>query len=248
MCKETAGKVVIAKSKKAENMRYCKKNKLSVILVAFLLIGSVVVSGTGCQQALFSMVYLWKGRDVEPEYNVLKKGPVKVVVICRSVAMDQFENETVPRDLTRQVSKLLKKNVKNKKLEVVDYRKVEKWLDDCSQNYEDFDEVGVVFKADYVVGIELQGFRVQESPGTMQCKAHWVVKTYDMKNDEWIGEKRMSIVNPPSMPIAMQDNRSLPTFRIKCVDIIAKQIAALYHPHDPNKIYDIIDADSLSLH
>jgi hypothetical protein len=217
------------------------------IVLCFGLL-ALLISTAGCQAGLFTLAYLWKGRDVEPEYNILKKGELKVVVVCRTNMMDQFQNETVPRDLTRQVSKLLQQNVKNKKLKVIDYRKVEQWLDDCSHNFEDFDDVGAALKADVVIGIELQNFYLQDSPNLLQGRASWLVKTFDMRKDELYAQKPMSITYPPNMPFPVRDNTSIPAFRLKFVDIISKQIAALYHPHDPNRIYGLMDADLLEMH
>ena len=215
-----------------------------MIVVAFVLVSCV-----SCQSALFTMMYLFKGPEVAPKHDFLLKGKKRVVVVCRSLTMNQFQSETVPRDLTRKVSQNLKSNLKkkNKNLEVVDYRKVEKWLDDCSQNFEEFTEVGAAFKADYVIGIELQAFQVQENPSTMQGKARWTVKTYDMNNDEQVAQDMMSLVDPPEVPISISDRSSLPQFQLQFVDLISKQIAALYHPHDPAKITHI-DSDLMEFH
>ncbi len=216
----------------------------------FLSLGliAVIVGSIGCQSTLFTLAYLWKGREVDPEYKFFNKGEIKVVVVTRSLSMDQFQNETVPRDLNREVTKLIKKNCKNKKLTVVDYRKVEQWLDDCNNSFEEFRDVGSAFKADYVVGIELQGFRLQESPNLLQGKARWSVKTYDMKEDEQVAEKPMALVYPPNVPIMIQDSSSIPMFRLRFVNVIALQISSLYHPHDPTKVYGIMDADLLEMH
>jgi len=194
-------------------------------------------------------MYLIKGPYVDPEYDFLLKGKKRVVVVCRSLAMNTFQGETVPRDLTRKVSQNLRENLKkkNKKLEIIDYRKVEKWLDDSSQSFEEFTEVGAALKADIVIGIELQSFQIQENPSTMQGKARLTVKTYDMNTDELIAEKMLRLVDPPEVPISISDRSSLPQFRLQFVDLLAKQVAALYHPYDPKKI-NRIDSDSLGFH
>lgn len=217
--------------------------KSPVLLVLFLFL----ISAAGCQSVLFTMAYLIKGNEAPAEYDILKKGEIKVVVVCRSRAMNQLQGERVPRDLTKKVSKLIESNVKNKKLKVVDYRKVEDWLDDSAYSFEEFEEVGAAFKADYVIGIELLGYQTQENSSTMQGRASWVVKTYDINKDELIAEKPMRLVYPPEVPISITDRSSLNMFQVKFVDLIARQIAALYHPHDPNKIIPI-DADLLELH
>jgi ABC-type uncharacterized transport system auxiliary subunit len=217
----------------------------------FLLfaVALVLMPCISCQSVLFTVAYLVKGPNVDPKYDFLLKGKKKVVVVCRSRAMNLFQNEDVPRELTKNVSQTLKSNLakKNKKLEVVDYRKVEKWLDDSSQNFEEFTEVGAAFKADYVIGIELQSFQTQENPSTMQGKAQWVVKTYDMNKDELIGEDIMRLIDPPEVPISIGDQMSIQMFRKQFVGLVSKQIAALYHPHDPAKITHI-DADLINYH
>jgi len=215
----------------------------------FIVVALVLMSCTSCQGLLFTAAYLIKGQNVDPEYDFLLKGKKRVVVVCRSLAANQFQGETVPRDLTRKVSQNLRENLKkkNKKLEVVDYRKVEKWLDDSSHMFEEFTEIGAALKADIVIGIELQAFQTQENPSTMQGKAQWTVKTYDMETGELIAQKPMRLVDPPHVPISISDRSSLPQFHAQFVDLISKQIAALYHPHNPNKITRI-DSDSIGYH
>ena len=217
-----------------------------LLLIAVAL---VLISCTSCQSALFTAAYLIKGPNVEPKYDFLLKGKKRVVVVCRSLAANQLQGETVPRDLTRKVSQNLSNSLKkkNKKLEVVDYRKVEKWLDDSRHLFEEFTEIGAALKADIVIGIELQSFQVQENPSTMQGKARWTVKTYDMNSDELIAVDIMTLVDPPQVPISISDRSSLPLFQLQFVDLISKQIAALYHPYDPAKITRI-DSDLIGFH
>ncbi|MCL2305203.1 MAG: hypothetical protein FWC43_07660 [Planctomycetaceae bacterium] len=214
-----------------------------------IAVAVVLISCISCQSVLFTAAYLIKGQNVDPKYNFLLKGKKRVVVVCRSLMMNQFQSETVPRDLTRKVSQNLAEKLKkkNKKLEVVDYRKVEKWLDDSSHVFEEFTEIGAAFKADIVIGIELQSFQIQENPSTMQGKARWTVKTYDMNRDELIAEDMMRLVDPPEVPISISDRSSLPQFQLRFVDLISRQIAALYHPYNPSDITRI-DADSIGLH
>jgi len=220
-----------------------RRGLLSVVVALALM------SCTGCQNALFTAAYLIKGQNVDPKHKFLLKGKKRVVVVCRSLAASPFQGETVPRDLTRKVSQNLRENLKkkNKNLEVVDYRKVEKWLDDSSHLFEEFTEVGAAFNADIVIGIELQAFQVQENPTTMQGKARWTVKTYDMNKDELIAEDPMRLVDPPEVPISISDRSSLPQFQLQFVDLISRQIAALYHPYNPNEITRI-DSDSIRFH
>ena len=215
----------------------------------FFVIAMMLISCTSCQSGLFTLMYFLKGTDVDPEYDILLKGKKRVVVVCRSLAANQFQCETVPLDLTRKVSQNIAKKLKkkNKKLDVVDYRKVENWLDDCSHNFEDFKEIGAAFKADYVIGIELQSFQIQENPSTMQGKTRLTVKTYDMNEDDMIGEKIIRLIDPPEVPINISDRSSLPQFKLQFVDYVSQNIAALYCPHDPNKITHI-DSDLLKYH
>lgn len=212
----------------------------AVALSLFMLVG--------CQQLLLISVWLIKGPDQDPKYDVLKKGKKKVVIVCRSNAMNQFQAESVPRDISKSVALLLKKNVKNKKLEIVDYRKVEQWLDDSSMQFKEFDEVGVAFKADIVIGVELQSFQIQNSTTTMQAHATWTVKTYDMEKDELIGEDTMTLTHPTNLSLPIRNGASIPQFQRTIVGYVSSQIAALYHPHDPRKVYELMDAHSLEYH
>jgi hypothetical protein len=54
------------------------------------------------------------------------------------------------------------------------------------------------------------------------------------------------IVDPPNMPLSGGPNLEA-KFRPQFIQVVAEQIAALFHPHDPQKLHRI-DADNLEMH
>ena len=117
----------------------------------------------GCQSLLLTAVYLFKGRDIDPEFADLKGK--KVVVVCRPSVSLQYSNSNVGRDLAREVTQLLQTNVP--KIQTVNSRKVAKWVDE--NTWDEYREVGKAMKADMVIGIDLEQFNLR--PGQCFTKA-----------------------------------------------------------------------------
>jgi hypothetical protein len=204
----------------------------------------------GCQQALLTALVLVNGTDVKPKYDVLLKGDKRVVVVCRSMASNPYEVQNAPREIARCVSNILDQNVRNKKLKVVEPVKVEMWLDNCNNDFDNFLEIGQdkSINADIVIGIEILGFQIRDphSPYMVQGQCQVGVKAIDCSNGEVIASESLTIVDPPNMPISGGPGMEA-TFRPRFIQVVAEQIAILFHHYDPNKSRRI-DADNLDMH
>jgi hypothetical protein len=209
--------------------------------MAFLLLGSMLLICSGCLQQLFTLgAVMIKGRNVDPKYDDLEKQ--KVVVVARSLASDQFENETVPIDLMKILTAKFGRNIK--KVEMVDYREVDKWLDDSSNMLEDFLEIGRDLDAEMVVGIDIEGFSIYESQTLYRGRAKVTVSVYDCETGNRIIEENLpEIIYPPNMPVSAGD-RNANDFRREFVDVVSGYIGRLFYPYDPRKLY-AQDADAL---
>lgn len=205
---------------------------------------------TGCQSGLFTALYLLKGTDVKPEFDILRKGEKRVVVVCRSLTSNSYEVQNTPRLIAAQVSNLLYQNVQNKKLKVVEPLKVETWLDDCNNDFDNFLEIGrdKSIEADIVIGIEIYGFRIRDphSPYMVQGNCELSVKAYDCKTGEELASKKLAVVDPPNMPISGGPGLEA-AFRPEFIKVVSQQVAMLFHDHDPHK-KSRMDADNLELH
>ncbi len=215
----------------------------------FLLVVSLLVSTGGCQALLTAMIMI-KGTDTEPKFDILLHDKKKVVVVCQSLARDQYRNEAVPRDIARQVTDLLDANVKNNKLELVPCSNVEVWIDNCDNRFDSFREVGKAkgIEADIVIGIEIQDFRVTDprSPTLLQGKANILVKAINCEDGKILAREQMRIVDPPNMPLSSSYVNEH-VFRASFVTVVSQQIACLFHPYDAKRL-NRMDADSLGMH
>jgi hypothetical protein len=220
--------------------------KLGLLSLFFL----VVLLGVGCQQALLTALVLVNGTDEKPKYDLLLKGDKRVAVVCRSMASNPYDVQNAPREIARQVSKLIDLNVRNKKLKVVEPVKIETWLDNCNNDFDNFLEIGrdKTINADFVIGIEIRGFQMRDphSPYLVQGKCQVNVKVVDCSNGEVLVSEDVMIIDPPNVP--MQGGPGLEAaFRPRFIQVVAEQIAILFHHHDPHKSKRI-DADNLDMH
>ncbi|MDR2116611.1 MAG: hypothetical protein LBP87_09565 [Planctomycetaceae bacterium] len=217
-------------------------------LLVLLLFLTLVVSG--CQQALLTALVLVNGTDVKPKYDILLKGEKRVAVVCRSMASNPYDVQNAPREISRQTSKLIDLNVRNKKLKVVEPAKVEAWLDNCNNDFDNFLEIGrdKTIDADIVIGIEIRGFQTRDphSPYLVQGKSQVNVKAIDCSNGEVLASEDLLIIDPPNLPISGGPGMEA-AFRPRFIQVIAEQIAILFHHHDPHKSKRI-DADNLDMH
>jgi hypothetical protein len=211
----------------------------------------LILTLSGCQQAILTAYVLVNGTDVKPKHDILiKSGNKRVAVVCRSMTSNQYEVQNAPRDIARQVSSLLDKNVRNKKLRVVEPVKVETWLDNCNNDFDNFLEVGrdKTIDADIVIGVEVLGFRLHDphSPYMVQGQCMVSVKAIDCKNGEVLATENLTIIDPPNLPISGGPGMEA-AFRPRFIQLVAEQIAILFHHYDPHKSRRI-DADTLDYH
>jgi len=213
----------------------------------FLLL---ILTLTGCQSVLLTALVLFKGTDVEPKYDILLTGEKRVAVVPRSVYFNSFEVQNAPQEIARQVNSLLDNNVKNKKLKVVEQSKVEAWLDNCNNDFDTFAAVGQdkSIKADIVIGFDIISFQIRDpqNPYLVQGKCQVEVKAVDCETGKVLASETLSIIDPPSTPISGGPQVEA-QFRPQFIQVIAQQIAALFHHHDQHKI-NRIDADNLEMH
>jgi hypothetical protein len=217
------------------------------IIPLLLLLTLMVV---GCQSALFTALYLVKGRDEPPKYDILLKGEKRVAVVPRAAFSNAFELQNAPREIARNINVLLDENVRNKKLRVVEQSKVETWLDNVNNDFDSLLEVGRdrSIQADIVIGFDILEFRIRDplNAHLVQGRCHVQVTAIDCATGRVLVSETLMIVDPPNMP--MQSNARLePQFRTQFMQVVAEQIAALFHHHDPHRIRRM-DVDNLEMH
>ncbi len=187
----------------------------------------VVAAATGCRSAIATMLFVFKGNNVEADFKGLEKK--KVAVVIRPTAEMQCRNPGAARELAKRLSKKLADNVN--KIKIVDQQKVEKWCDE--NNWEEYPEVGKAVKAEMVVGVDLESFSIYQGQTIYQGRASCSVRVYDVKDDgKVVFERNMpQTIYPPSAGVAASEMPET-EFRLQFVDVLAEQIGRYFYPHD----------------
>lgn len=207
--------------------RFGRRNFLRLIGTIALL-APLVMASAGCNLVAMGL-YLVQGMNQPAEFDRLRHK--RVAVVCRPVTSLQYRNSTVHRELAKQVSILLDKNVH--KIKLIDQREIAEWTDE--NNWEDYPEIGKALGADMVVGIDLDEFSLYQGQTLYQGKATISVTVYDMKSGskDPVWEKSLpQMLYPPNSAIAAGD-RPEAQFRRQFVGALADQIGRYFYEHDP---------------
>lgn len=197
----------------------------SKLAVAGLLL--CVAAASGCTQALLTGVYLAKGVERPAEFKELKGK--KVAVVCRPLVELQYSSSSAAQRLAGTVTLLLKDKVK--KIELVSQQKIETWTD--ANDWQDFAEVGKAMKTDYVVGVEIEDFKLYQGQTIYQGRARVSVKVCDMaKGGEVVYEKSIpEIVYPPQGGVPTSEKPE-EEFRRQFIGVVAEQVGRLFYGYD----------------
>ena len=197
-----------------------------IMFTALLL--TAMLPAIGCQNLLFTAVYLFKGTDVDPDFADLKGK--KVAVVCRPMASLEYASPNVSRDLAQQISVLLQEQVP--KIKVVDQRKIAKWTDE--NTWDEYPEVGKAMKADIVVAVDLESFSLYQGQTLYQGKANATIRVFDCKKGgkEVFRKSIPEAVYPPNAPMPASE-RTPTAFQTEFVAVLANQIARHFFAHDP---------------
>jgi hypothetical protein len=200
-----------------------------IVIIATLMLAAL--PSIGCQSALFTVAYLFKGLDVDPDFKDLKGK--KVAVVCRPTASLAYSNANVNKDLAQQITLLLQEQVP--KIKTIDQRKVAKWTDE--NTWEEYPEIGKALKADMLVAVDLESFSIYQGQTLYQGKADATIRVFDCsktgKCKEVFRKSIPQAVYPPNMPVPASD-RTEPDFRREFVLVLANQIARHFYAHDPH--------------
>jgi hypothetical protein len=217
--------------------------KVRLALVAFLA-GATLIAISGCDpRTLAYFLQPWEPM-VQPPCQTTFQGK-KVVILCHATSGAMEDYSSLERDLTRELSLILRKKVK--RITVVDADKVATWVE-AHPKWNDPGEVGRDFDADIVVFLEVEQFRLQ-SPGDLnmlhgESKAH--VQVFEMQypknsKDKPIKDQPKEAVSayneyvetsfPNRGPIPIDTGTSRSKFRITFTKIVAKEVSWQFIEH-----------------
>lgn len=193
-----------------------------------LMLLASIIAPSGCTGALATAVWVLKGPNVDAEFDGLRGK--RVAVVCRPLVSLTYRDSGVAKDIARQMNSLLQKNVY--KIEMIDQRKIDEWIDEHS--WDEYTEIGEALRADMVVGIDLERFRIFQGQTVYQGKANVVLKVYDCQSGELVFERRLpEVIYPPNSPRSTGSQQES-DFRREYVSVLADQIARHFYPHDPH--------------
>lgn len=204
-------------------------SRRTATLASLLLAIVTLIPSTGCLHLLMATsIYLWEGGNVVPAECEDLEGQ-RVVVVCRPPASSEYSHAGAARQLSRQVTNLLRENVPN--VELVDPREVDKWLDES--DWRDFVDLGRAVKADRLLVIDLAHFDLYKGRTLYQGNADVTLTVHDMSNDGAIIWERAlgDMLFPQNSAIPVQD-KPVKQFQQEYVHIVAQQIAVYFYKHD----------------
>jgi hypothetical protein len=200
------------------------RTSLTLLLVAVLMLGS-----SGCN-LVATVLYVVNGQNEPADFPGLKGK--RVAVVCRPIMTLQFnsDNGSVSRDLCKQVTALLKKNVP--RIEVIDYREVSQWTDE--NEWDDFNKIGQALGADMIVGIDLLDFNLFKDMTLYQGKANVTITVHDIAKDEKdpVYENTLPQFLYPAVAPISSSEIPVPQFRRKFIMALSEQIARHFYDHD----------------
>jgi len=179
----------------------------------------------GCS-TLFTAAYLLQPADVPAEFAGLKGK--HVAVVCRPIVELEFSDAGSARELASLVEKQLEQNVR--RVRVIGQREVARWLDE--NDWVDYATLGKSLDADYVVGIDLERFRLHEGSTLYRGWAAAHVRVYDVAEKKVVFEKRFDDFAFPADSAIPTTDRSESQFRGMFLQILGGRIARTFHAYD----------------
>jgi hypothetical protein len=202
--------------------------KYPVLAIRRLLLGllaALLVSQSGCGLTAH-MLYWARGNPVDAKFPGLKGKTVAVVCFDGNLAGQGSEADMIAKHVTSLLS------ANGEKIKVVDQQQVLDWMDEQSENVNDFKDVGRGVKADMVVGIDVDQFSTHEGPGLLRGRSRYSVKVFDLtQGGKLVYSVQTTPVLYPEMgprPISESED----AFKFLFIQIVAKQIAKDFYTYD----------------
>ena len=140
----------------------------------------------------------------------------------------EFSDAGSARELARLIDAQLEKNVR--KAKIIGQQEVARWLDEHA--WVDYETVGKSLDADYVVGIDLERFRLHEGSTLYRGRATATVRVYDIAKGEVAFEKRIDDFAFPANSAIPATDRSETEFRGMFLQMLSQRISRLFHAYE----------------
>jgi len=185
---------------------------------------------SGCS-TLLTVAYLVRPNDVPAEFTGLKGK--KVAVVCRPIVELEFSDAGSARELAALVDGQLQRQIR--RIKVVGQQEVARWIDEHS--WVDYATVGTSLDADYVVGIDLEQFRLHEGSTLYRGRATATVQVYEVATGERVFEKRIENYAFPASSAIPTTDRSEIEFRAMFLAMLARQVSRSFHAYESREYF-----------
>lgn len=153
-------------------MRAASKFWRAAVACAML---AALSANSGCIGVAAQLLYVIKGDKVEAEFEGLEGK--RVAVVCLSNTSG-FDPGSASSTLAQYVELNLRKNVK--KIQMIRQQEIANWVDNNDWDRLDYRDIGRGVRADMVVAIDLDNFRLHEDATLFKGRTNWTVTVYDM--------------------------------------------------------------------
>ncbi len=210
---------------------------------------ALTASAIGCKGLFSTVAYLVHGTDVPAAYDGLRNQRVAVVVHTSGRARSIDEEHAAP-ELAQRIGAQLTQNVRG--ITVIGHQEVDRWKDDLNNaDKDDVRALGAALKADKVMVVELDGFRLNNNSTSLyigHCDYRIVV--HDVADPQgraaWEHNPTQTMTYPPNHGIPIGD-KTRAGFRRIFVAALAEEIAQKFYAHDKT-VHFARDSDSLEYH
>jgi hypothetical protein len=203
---------------------------LRLTRVLCLCLVALVPPLSGCS-TLLTVAYLVQPADMPAEFAGLKGK--HVAVVCRPIVELEFSDAGSARELATLIDAQLEKNVR--KIDIIGQQEVARWLDEHS--WVDYQTLGKSLDADYVVGIDLERFRLHEGSTLYRGRATATVRVYDVDKGDMAFEKRIDGFEFPANSAIPASDRSETEFRAMFLQMLSQKISRLFHAYESREAF-----------
>jgi hypothetical protein len=185
---------------------------------------------SGCS-TLITAAYLLQPADVPAEYAGLKGK--HVAVVCKPIVELEFSDAGSARELASLVGGQLQQSVR--RIKVIGQQEVARWIDENA--WVDYPTLGKSLDADYVVGIDLEGFRMHEGATLYRGRATAHVRVFDVAKKSVVFEKRIDDFTFPADSAIPTTDRTEAQFRAMFLQMISQKISRFFHAYESREVF-----------
>jgi hypothetical protein len=214
------------------------------LAIAAVVAGGTLIAISGCDPRTLAYFLQPFEPTIPPPCETSFQGK-KVVILCHATSGAMGEFSALERDLSRELTAILRKKVK--KITIVDPDKVATWVE-AHPKWTDPADVARDFDAGIVIFLEVEQFRLQ-APGDLnmlhgESKVH--IQAFEMQypknsKDKPIKDQPKEAISiydeygetsfPNRGPIPIDTGSSRSKFRITFTKIVAKEISWHFVEH-----------------